>query len=261
MADFETRREERRARRGEVLGAFNKHYDSRIWTGVFLLIVGALALLRSFGIPIPNFLYSWQMLLIGLGLYFGLKHNFQNPTWIILLLVGTAFLLNDFFLVGDLRKHIWPLVIIAVGVFFIFRPKGRKSFRKGDIAGIDLEADEDIPKSRQDYVDATSIFASTKKNILTKNFRGGDITNIFGGTEINLTQADIQGTAKLDVTTIFGGAELIVPSHWIIKSEAVTIFGGIDDKRSISTPAETPEKVLIIEGTILFGGIDIKSYK
>lgn len=261
MTDFETRRDERRARRREALGAFNKNYDSRVWTGVFLLIVGALALLKSFGVNVPDFLYSWQMLLIGLGIYFGLKHNFQNPTWIVLLLVGTAFLLNDYFLIGDLRKHIWPLVIIAIGVFFIFRPKGRKPFHKGNTTGIDLDTGDDIPKSSLDYVDATSIFASSKKNILSKNFRGGDITNIFGGTEINLTQADIQGTARLDVTTIFGGAELIVPSHWTVKSEAVTIFGGIDDKRSISTPAETPEKVLIIEGTILFGGIDIKSYK
>jgi hypothetical protein len=153
------------------------------------------------------------------------------------------------------------LVIIAVGVFFIFRPRSKRNYPVTETGGIDLEDDSDIPRSSQDFVDATSIFGSTKKNILTKNFRGGDITNIFGGTEINLSQADIQGTAKLDVTTIFGGAELIVPSHWVIKSEAVTIFGGIDDKRSVTTMTETPEKLLIIEGTILFGGIDIKSYK
>jgi hypothetical protein len=261
MADFETRREERRARRREALGAMNKNYDSRIWTGVFLLIVGALALLRSFDVNIPDFLFSWQMLLIGIGIFLGLKHNFQNPTWFILILVGTAFLLNEYFFIGDFRKHIWPVVIISVGIFFIFRPKRKKSYNTSNIDGTQQYPDEEIPKSSQDFVEATSIFGSTKKNILTKNFRGGDITNIFGGTEINLSQADIQGIAKLDVTTIFGGAELIVPSHWVIKSEAVTIFGGIEDKRSVTTLTETPDKVLLIEGTILFGGIDIKSYK
>ena len=90
---------------------------------------------------------------------------------------------------------------------------------------------------------------------------GGDITNIFGGTEINLTQADIQGVATIDVTTIFGGAELIVPSHWSVKSEIVTIFGGVEDKRTVATITETPEKALVLKGTIIFGGIEIKSFK
>ena len=114
---------------------------------------------------------------------------------------------------------------------------------------------------KQDFIDTTSIFGSTKKNILSKNFVGGDITNIFGGTELNLTQADIQGKAVIDITTIFGGAELFVPSHWTVKSEIVTIFGGVEDKRSISTIPDTADKVLILKGTVIFGGIDIKNFK
>ena len=96
---------------------------------------------------------------------------------------------------------------------------------------------------------------------MTKDFKGGDVVNVFGGTELNLSQSDINGTAVLELTTIFGGTKLIVPSHWSVKSEAVTIFGGIEDKRQLLPPSlDRPEKILVLKGTVIFGGIDIKSF-
>jgi len=52
-----------------------------------------------------------------------------------------------------------------------------------------------------------------------------------------------------------------VPSHWMVKSEIVTIFGGVEDKRVMSTVIDTPDKVLILKGTVIFGGIEIKNFK
>jgi len=66
--------------------------------------------------------------------------------------------------------------------------------------------------------------------------------------------------AAIELTTIFGGTKLLVPSNWAVKSEAVTIFGGIEDKRRMQTITETTEKTLLIRGTVIFGGIDIKSF-
>jgi hypothetical protein len=40
----------------------------------------------------------------------------------------------------------------------------------------------------------------------------------------------------------------------------VAIFGGVDDKRQISGVKLDPNKVLILDGTCMFGGIEIKSY-
>ena len=221
--------------------------------------------MKSFLLPMPEWLFTWQTFLIALGVFLGLKHNFHGGAWFILIIVGGAFLANDFFLKGDLRKHIWPVVIIIMGVFFILRP-GRRSMRnewEQKMKTGEWSDKENVESSfdKQDFIDTTSIFGSTKKNILSKNFVGGDITNIFGGTELNLTQADIQSKAVIDITTIFGGAELFVPSHWTVKSEVVTIFGGVEDKRSVSTIPGSPEKVLILKGTVIFGGIDIKNFK
>jgi predicted membrane protein len=119
---------------------------------------------------------------------------------------------------------------------------------------------DETTDSKEDYINSTSIFGGTKKNILSKNFKGGNITNVFGGTEIHLGQADIQGTAVIETTTIFGGTKLIIPSNWTVKSQAAVIFGGVEDKRAVVPTPDASEKILVLKGTVMFGGIDIRSY-
>lgn len=114
--------------------------------------------------------------------------------------------------------------------------------------------------SQDDFVDSTSIFGGTNKIILSKNFKGGDLVNVFGGTELNLMQADFTNRAEVEMTNIFGGTKLIIPANWSLKSEATVIFGGIDDKRSMPSTAPDPNKVLVLRGTVIFGGIEIKSF-
>jgi Cell wall-active antibiotics response 4TMS YvqF len=242
--------------------------SSHIWTGLFLLLIGGIALAKSFGVPIPRWLFSWQMLLIGIGLFSGFKKGFRDGGWFVPIIIGGIFLINDYVLLGDMRKHIWPLILIVVGLFFILRPrrsnKWKECFEKKNPTSGGIETITPLSEtnfSQDDVLDSTAIFGGTKKVILSKNFKGGELVNIFGGAEIDFTQADIHGTAELDVTAIFGGATLIVPSHWVIKQEAVTIFGGISDKRkNIAAYTDGPGKALLIKGTVLFGGIEIKSY-
>ena len=81
-----------------------------------------------------------------------------------------------------------------------------------------------------------------------------------GGAEINMMQADIQGKVALEITQVMGGTKLIVPSHWRIQtSEVVSILGGIDDKRPVQGNIDE-NKVLVISGTSILGGLEIKSY-
>ena len=115
-------------------------------------------------------------------------------------------------------------------------------------------------KDEDDFIDSTSILGSSKKVILSKNFKGGDVTNFMGGSEINCAQAEITGRVRLDITQIFGGTKLIVPAHWTIKSTVTSIFGGFEDKRAPSVINPDPDKVLVLDGTTIFGWIEIKSY-
>ncbi|MDD3132774.1 MAG: LiaF-related protein, partial [Bacteroidales bacterium] len=84
----------------------------------------------------------------------------------------------------------------------------------------------------------------------------------FGGSEINLTQAQLApGNNNLEITAIFGGSTLIVPPEWQIKVNVTAVFGGISDKRYKRRDVPTDEtKILYIDGLVLFGGGEIKSY-
>src|SRR5690606_19013484 len=99
-----------------------------------------------------------------------------------------------------------------------------------------------------------------KKRVFSKNFRGGDVTTLFGGTEIDFTQADLNGEAVVDMTQCLGGTTLIVPANWAVKSDLVAILGGINDKRRHLADAGETNKVLRISGTAVLGGIEIKNY-
>ncbi len=272
----EQRKEERRKyweeRRQKWEEHRNYHMTNRsghghVWTGIFILLIGVAAFIRVAVPDLPPLLFSWQSFLIALGLFIGLKHGFRGGAWFILILVGTGFLLRDIYPDLAIRRYIWPMVFIVIGGLLILRPRKRnwtfggpdekKNMTAGQGATI---LDEDETWSDDDFVDATSIFGGAKRNILSKDFKGGDIVNIFGGTEINLSQADFKEKAVIEITTVFGGTKLIVPSNWEVKSEAVTIFGGMEDKRSVTAPSEMPPKVLVLKGTVIFGGIDIRSF-
>jgi predicted membrane protein len=261
----EQRREERRRyweeRRERYMERRGRH--GHIWTGLFILLIGVVGLIKVTVLDVPEWVFSWQMFLIGLGLFIGLRHNFRGVAWFVLMMIGGIFLLNEIYPEISFRKYMWPVALIVIGGFFILRPRRHwhgADGEKKNLAGADPAIDPDKTYSADDFVDSTSIFGGAKKNIISKNFKGGDLVNIFGGTELDLTQADFNGTAVIEFTTIFGGTTLIIPSNWAIKSEVVTIFGGMEDKRKMQTASDNSGKNLILKGTVVFGGIDIKSY-
>jgi hypothetical protein len=113
--------------------------------------------------------------------------------------------------------------------------------------------------SSEDYLDTTAFFGGVHKKIVSKNFKGGDIVTIMGGTELDLSQADFTGMIKLDVVQIMGATKIIVPAHWEIRTDVTAIFAGFEDKRQQPT-VNNPEKILVIDGTSLMGGIELRNF-
>lgn len=236
-----------------------------VLTGLLLLGAGAALIAKQAGYIFPEWIISWQMLLICIGIYIGEKHRFRNAGFFVPVLIGTIFLLRDYYPSFGFREYVWPGVLIVAGLVLILRPRRVRRFgdhRRNRKYGQDkYYTDQDtVFNSNEDYLDNVCIFGATKKNIMSKNFRGGEATSIFGGTELNLMQADISGTIELELTQVFGGCKLILPPHWEIKSELVNIFGGVEDKRPIQNITADQNKVIILRGTSVFGGIEIRSF-
>lgn len=242
----------------------------RVISGSILIGIGLVFLAHQLGVEMPGWLFTWPVFLIALGLYVGAKHLFRNPGWLVMVVVGLVFLCEDIYQGFELHRFIIPFFLILAGVVVVFKPyKGRfnrNRFQQYTKRGSPNEfkdsfCNRDAEDSNDDVIDSTSIFGGVKKNILTKNFKGGEVICIMGGAEINLSHADIQGTVVLEMIQIFGGAKLIIPANWEIRSEAVVILGSIEDKRQqLADSMDTTNKVLILKGTCIFGGIDIKSY-
>jgi predicted membrane protein len=257
-----------------------KQYDSgrgsRIWAGLILLSAGVLLLIYKMGGPVPGWLFTWPVLLIVIGLALGAKSRFHNPGSFILIIIGTIFLVEQMNPMWDFHRYILPLILIAVGMVYILRPRhtfgrhyrGRSRggrwnyvddprFSKPDISN---QASTTGENDDAEYVEINAVFSGVKKNILSKNFRGGAITSFMGGTELNLLKADIQGSVVLEVNNIFGGTKLVLPSNWDVRNEVTAVFGGIEDKRVINGTTPDPNKALILTGTCVFGGIEITYY-
>jgi len=218
---------------------------------------------RQLGVDFPDWFFSWEMLLIAIGIIVGVKSKFRDFAWLILIGIGLVFLADDIYPI-NIKNYIWPAVIIIVGLVIILRPSRPQKPPETPKAHTNPPIEEatvveETKAIKEDVVDVASIFGGTKRIVLSKNFKGGEVVSVFGGADINLTQADFKDPVKLEIVAIFGGCTLVVPSNWEIRSETVVIMGAIDDKRDAAAVAN-PEKVLILEGTVMFGGIEIKSY-
>ncbi|WP_276366485.1 DUF5668 domain-containing protein [Chryseolinea sp. H1M3-3] len=245
--NLEPIKDENRFNRGRALG------------GLIVVIVGVVLLARQVGVDFPYWFFSWPMLLIAIGIYVGFRHSFRNPGWIIPVAIGTLFLLEDIIPELEIKPFIWPIIIISIGLVMIFRPRGRN--RGAEYWKQRYNHGPTSESLADNAFETVTIFGGDKKQIISKDFKGGESVCFFGGVEINLTQADINGRAEIEVVQCFGGTKIIVPPHWKVQSdELVCVFGSLEDKRQVAGSVVDPTKILVLKGTCMFGGIDLRSF-
>lgn len=226
--------------------------NKRLWLGIIFFVLGGIWLLDNLDIYyfdniIPHYIFSWKTFLILLGAYFIFGRNKKGPG-IVLIAIGTIFLLDDAFWWWHFNfwEIIWPALLLFLGVALMLRRGTSGSTVKSD----------------PDYVDDMAIFGGGEKKITTQNFKGGKITAVFGGSNLDFQKADISDKSEvvLDIFVLFGGTEIIVPADWTVKLETTVIFGGLSDKRNtVINVVNNPDKTLVIKGIILFGGGELKS--
>ncbi len=272
-----------------------KNNDGSIAFGFIILGIGVILLLRKMGFFIPGWVLSWPMILIVIGTFSLVKHEFRSFFGAVMLFLGTYFLLrNEFGFDFGLGQYVWPIGLIVLGLYLIFQKRRenqvlddiRKSWESKNKSGFSSSyqktedakiVDESSSQSQSgtgtgegftrttgtsfaDRLNIDAIFSGVNRRLMSKNFQGGKITAAFGGADIDLTQSDFEGVVTVQVDIIFGGVKLLVPPHWDIRTEVSNIAAGIEDKRFFRDGGVDPGKVVILKGTILFGGLEIKSF-
>ncbi|RFS24812.1 hypothetical protein DVR12_06350 [Chitinophaga silvatica] len=238
--------------------------------GIILIIIGTALLLKKMELDLPYWLFSWQMIVIAVGLVVGFKHNFRPGGWIPMVVVGGIFLMGDIY--GwpyNSAKFIWPVVLIGIGVSILVSKNcdhSKKRYKSSNFISDDPSSysqGDTSSLSSDDILNVSAVFGSVSRTITSRSFKGGQISSIFGGVELNFMKSDINEVAILDISVVMGGCEIIVPSNWKIKVEMSTIMGGIEDKRPLeflSPVGQGGEKTLVLKGDCVMGGVEIKSY-
>lgn len=249
METNENYRDERRRFRRE----HHHLQNNRAIIGVILVLVGFFLVMRNTGIfPdfIDNVIFSWPMLLVTIGLVLTIGSSGGKTSGIIVMAVGAFFLIPHIFRETFDVNMFWPSIFIVIGVVFIFsKRKGWNSVSTASPVG-------------DDYIDYVHIFSGGERQIVSDNFRGGKVTAVFGGSEIDLTKAKLApGVSELELACVFGGTTIIVPDDWNVKIEVVPVLGGFGDSRKLN-PGRTIDttRQLIIKGAVVFGGGEVKSY-
>jgi predicted membrane protein len=220
---------------------------------VILVIAGLFLVIRNTGF-FPEFIdqiiFSWPMLLVAIGLVITIGSSGGKTSGIIVMAVGAFFLMLHIFRETVDINMFWPSIFIIIGVIFIFtRRRGWGSISTVSAAG-------------DDYIDYVNIFSGGERQIVSDNFKGGKVTAIFGGIELDLTKAKLApGVSELEIACVFGGATIIVPDDMNVKIEVTPVLGGFGDSRKLH-PGRTVDtsKQLVIKGAVVFGGGEVKSY-
>lgn len=232
--------------------------------GIILVIIGLVMILKQFNFGFPGWLFSWPMILVLIGIFVGINTKFKDFGWFTLIALGVIFLLDDIFPGTPVRNFIWPGFFLLLGILIISNQRSKKaaadtrevSDNNSQVASV--FSDREVHNSNN-VIDTAAVFGGIKQRIVSKDFKGGEVVAVFGGAEVNLTQADMQFPAEIEITAVCGGVKLVIPTNWRINNESAVIFGGIDDKRP-PAPETDSQKVLTIKGTCIFGGIEIRSF-
>jgi Cell wall-active antibiotics response 4TMS YvqF len=108
--------------------------------------------------------------------------------------------------------------------------------------------------------DYLAIFGAIKQRVTVKNFRGGRLMALFGGFEVDLTRADIEGqTAVIDASALMGGGEIRVPYNWVVEIRGLALLGGYTDETHQEVQDAATAKHLIVKGIAALGGVVIKN--
>ncbi len=190
--------------------------------GVLLLVANLGLFSLSIGTLFGSF---WPLILIALGIWkLFADRGVSIVAPVVLVGLGAVFLASTLDIIGWGAS--WPLIIIVVGVAVLLQ-------------GVQFRKASSVPKG-PDTINIVTIFSGEESRIASQSFRGGQVTAIFGGGELDLREAQLAPGATLNITALFGGVEMKVPESWRVDVHGAALFGGIENKQKSTADPTAP---------------------
>jgi predicted membrane protein len=255
---WERRWEARMERRRNRSCNPNRH----LFSGFVFLAIGLVFLLGNMGlVNVDVAVRFWPVLLIAAGVFKLVEYHddYRGGSGVFWILVGSLFLMGNFHILQMAARDIWPVILIGIGGLMLWRSVVARRERDFAPPTVDDQAPSaDPPTSSNSVLSATAVLGGAKRRNNSQDFRGGDVTTIMGGCEIDLRTAAITPPheAVLEVFAMWGGIVIKVPTDWTVISSVDPILGGVDDKTL--TPKDDSKR-FVVRGTVVMGGIEVKN--
>ena len=160
----------------------------------------------------------------------------------------------------------WPLLIVGVGIVKARQPieDGQRAvgvallFVGGWVLLIGLLSWGSAWPLLM-VVSEFAFMAGVKRRVRVADFRGGFVTAVMGGVELDLRQSRIDtAPVTLDVVALWGGLELKVPVDWKVETRVVPFMGGFEDKSQSIAASETSPR-LVVRGYAVMGVVIVSN--
>jgi len=141
--------------------------------------------------------YFWGFVLIGIG---------------ILLLLDNLQVLE----ISEFAANFWPVLLMGVGLLIIFGKRPNRVYVSGDVQATEVT----------DVIKVSHTFGDVRLKLDSKNFCGGEISNVIGNIEVDLENIVVQaGQHRLKMNGVFGDLIIILPKDAAVSVLSHTTFG------------------------------------
>lgn len=245
----------------------DRNTTTQMFIGAAVILAGILFLIDNLGwVDLDMRVHFWPFVLMVVGA----SLLAQSPrrgggaafAGIFMLLFGAASLLKGLGLIYISWKVLFPIGIIGVGLMIVFRAR-----RRGAASVTDVVADIHNP-DRTSFLDVSegesgertlslmAVLGGLQRKVTTQDFRGGELTSIMGGLDLDMRTASLNGTAVVNVFALMGGISIKVPTDWTVELEGTPLLGGFDEK---TMQPKDASKRLVVRGTAIMGGVEISN--
>ena len=235
--------------------------EKRIWVGIILIVIGAGFLLdRFYDIHFGQIFHDWWAIIFVIG---GVMKIVNQPNKLVgglfLIAIGGLIIADHLYNI-DFWATAIPLALIIGGIGFLLRERDnsarvqvKHTFSLGNNA-------KDSSDLNDEVINVSAVFSGSSHRVNSSKFRGGKISSLFGGVELDLRMAEMASNeASLDVDCSFGGVEIKVPQSWRVVVQGTPIFGGIENDTMVTANLSDSSYTLTVRASVVFGGLEIKN--
>ncbi len=226
-----------------------KRAKAILW-GIVLVLLGVALGINALDIFHLNIFFDgWWTLIIIIPCLIGLFTDKDKTGNLIGILIGAFLLLSAQKIISfDLvLKLLFPIIIVLIGCKLIFSSiKGGKSSK----------VMRDVVENGGTVHSVTATFSGENIIYHGEEFYSAELNAIFGRVTYDLRNAYIPKDCVIKASAVFGGVNILLPENVNVKTNTTSIFGKVSDKARANSRGNSV--TVYVEGTCLFGGVDIK---